>query len=602
MRRALYHPLAWFLGGAAYGLLAAIRLELLEPAWAPLVVMACTGFAFLVPALLALLGRLALHTLARRLGRTSTTFATSGLSPSASLVASLGSLALFWTVLFVVGDLVVSLAYRHESPGALLAARSLGALGAGALAWWLARRAALRAPRDGLPRARAIALGVGVLGLVAFGAARITAPPLPPPRPTVPAPPELAIRDTGLRVLLIGLDAATWKVVTPMAVAGELPAIASLEARGATSTVHAPPPRLSPVNWTTILTGRPEQEHGIHDYVHVALPGVPSFPFENMLRDRALLPFAFATLGEQQLGLAVGNPPPSTAVRTRALPHMLAAGNRSSLVLGMPCTWPVEPLPGLVVSNRYMPGEFDTFGHEGPPPGRLHPPDAEASLSALRVDSGGDPAPMLRKLGIVDDASIAELATWRYTRLNHLPMRLMADIHDSDETCFDVLEARWPSGEFGFGAALVNGIDVFTHAFWEERYPEEFGHPKSQHPEWGKLIGAYHRLVDARLGALLARLDPRTVVFVLSDHGMEASPGNLVWPGWHSEEGIFMAAGAPIRRGARVERVDFLDVAPTVLHLLGYPVPRDLKGRVLEEILEPEFLARFPVRSIASYE
>ncbi|HQY65375.1 MAG TPA: alkaline phosphatase family protein, partial [Polyangiaceae bacterium] len=144
--------------------------------------------------------------------------------------------------------------------------------------------------------------------------------------------------------------------------------------------------------------------------------------------------------------------------------------------------------------------------------------------------------------------------------------------------------------------------DVFPHACGEERYPEEFGHPKSQHPEWGKLIGAYHRLVDARLGALLARLDPRTVVFVLSDHGMEASPGNLVWPGWHSEEGIFMAAGAPIRRGARVERVDFLDVAPTVLHLLGYPVPRDLKGRVLEEILEPEFLARFPVRSIASYE
>ena len=74
-----------------------------------------------------------------------------------------------------------------------------------------------------------------------------------------------------------------------------------------------------------------------------------------------------------------------------------------------------------------------------------------------------------------------------------------------------------------------------------------------------------------------------------------------MWRGWHYEEGIFLAAGAPIRRGARVDKVDFLDVAPTVLHLLGYPVPRDLKGRVLEEILEPEFLARFPVRSIASF-
>jgi hypothetical protein len=43
-------------------------------------------------------------------------------------------------------------------------------------------------------------------------------------------------------------------------------------------------------------------------------------------------------------------------------------------------------------------------------------------------------------------------------------------------------------------------------------------------------------------------------------------------------------------------------VVPTLLYLLGYPVPDDLPGRVLTEMIEPEFLQRFPVRRIASYE
>ena len=34
---------------------------------------------------------------------------------------------------------------------------------------------------------------------------------------------------------------------------------------------------------------------------------------------------------------------------------------------------------------------------------------------------------------------------------------------------------------------------------------------------------------------------------------------------------------------------DLLDIAPTVLHLLGVPVPDDMDGRVLSELLDPSF-------------
>jgi len=45
-----------------------------------------------------------------------------------------------------------------------------------------------------------------------------------------------------------------------------------------------------------------------------------------------------------------------------------------------------------------------------------------------------------------------------------------------------------------------------------------------------------------------------------------------------------------------------LDVAPTLLYLMGLPVARDMEGRVLTEILEPSFARDHPVTFIPSYE
>ncbi len=57
--------------------------------------------------------------------------------------------------------------------------------------------------------------------------------------------------------------------------------------------------------------------------------------------------------------------------------------------------------------------------------------------------------------------------------------------------------------------------------------------------------------------------------------------------GDHRLEGILIAAGPAFRSGAEPRGAALLDVAPTVLHLLGVPVPDDMDGRVLTEILEP---------------
>jgi predicted AlkP superfamily pyrophosphatase or phosphodiesterase len=51
-------------------------------------------------------------------------------------------------------------------------------------------------------------------------------------------------------------------------------------------------------------------------------------------------------------------------------------------------------------------------------------------------------------------------------------------------------------------------------------------------------------------------------------------------------DGIFIASGAGIRRGVKLERVRNLDVAPTIARLLDLKLP-PVDGRVLEEILAP---------------
>ncbi|MCG3156571.1 MAG: hypothetical protein DKINENOH_03195 [bacterium] len=72
--------------------------------------------------------------------------------------------------------------------------------------------------------------------------------------------------------------------------------------------------------------------------------------------------------------------------------------------------------------------------------------------------------------------------------------------------------------------------------------------------------------------------------------------------GDHQLEGILIAAGPAIRRGATLQQASVLDVTPTLLALLGLPVGRDMDGRVLTEMLTPGFLSATPVQYRESWE
>jgi predicted AlkP superfamily phosphohydrolase/phosphomutase len=67
----------------------------------------------------------------------------------------------------------------------------------------------------------------------------------------------------------------------------------------------------------------------------------------------------------------------------------------------------------------------------------------------------------------------------------------------------------------------------------------------------------------------------------------------------HRRDGMVTLAGGPLRAGVRLAPHDIVDLAPTILHLLGMPVPEDMDGRVMAEAFLPGFLEEHPVQVTA---
>ena len=58
--------------------------------------------------------------------------------------------------------------------------------------------------------------------------------------------------------------------------------------------------------------------------------------------------------------------------------------------------------------------------------------------------------------------------------------------------------------------------------------------------------------------------------------------------GHHRMDGILFGKGPLFKSGEWLDTCKLVDLAPTILHLLGLPVPSDMDGRVLEEMFSDD--------------
>jgi predicted AlkP superfamily phosphohydrolase/phosphomutase len=128
-------------------------------------------------------------------------------------------------------------------------------------------------------------------------------------------------------------------------------------------------------------------------------------------------------------------------------------------------------------------------------------------------------------------------------------------------------------------------------------------------PDGEEIVAAVHRREDLFHGPEMERLPDLVVEFAqyrwlgkgnlrsrassLWDR-IEIEPGSKhSYVGSHRHEGIVALAGPSAAQGAALD-AGIADVAPTILYLLGQPLPTDLDGRLLVEALTPALLEDRP--------
>lgn len=95
---------------------------------------------------------------------------------------------------------------------------------------------------------------------------------------------------------------------------------------------------------------------------------------------------------------------------------------------------------------------------------------------------------------------------------------------------------------------------------------------------------------------ILLPKDPSDIFYGLSDFG-----SSRVWDetyrysGMHRPDGLFIAAGPGIRCAETYAGASLTDIAPTVLYWMGLPVPADMDGRPLVEIMTADHAASHSV-------
>jgi predicted AlkP superfamily phosphohydrolase/phosphomutase len=104
-------------------------------------------------------------------------------------------------------------------------------------------------------------------------------------------------------------------------------------------------------------------------------------------------------------------------------------------------------------------------------------------------------------------------------------------------------------------------------------------------------------------------MDKAPDIVVFYDHDLAGGPnpsGPLItpieqvtlkkWSGLHRMNGTLIMWGQDVQQGVAVEGANIVDLAPTILYLLGLPIPADMDGQVLTQALDPALPSSRPIR------
>ena len=359
------------------------------------------------------------------------------------------------------------------------------------------------------------------------------------------------------KILVIGWDAADWKVIMPLIEQGKMPTLAKFISEGVHGAIKTLDPPLSPMLWTSMATGYRADKHGITGFV------------EPLADNSGLRPVT------------------STSRKTRAIWNILHnQGMKSNVVSWWP-TNPTEPINGVMVSNHYQVAN-KPFGQDWDmPDGTVHPESMIDILKEQRVHpeelTGAHLLPFMPNLKEMDkkkdkrSKSIAKI------------IANAASVHAA--STYLQRETEWD-----FMAVYHDAIDHFCHGAMKFHPPQRPGIPDEVYNNYKDVVVSGYLFHDMMLERTLSQLDEDTTVIIVSDHGFHsdhlrpkyfvkepAAPAQE-----HSPFGMICMRGPGIKKGEKIYGASILDLTPTILALYGLPIGLTMEGKPLIQAFDQE--------------
>ncbi len=271
------------------------------------------------------------------------------------------------------------------------------------------------------------------------------------------------------RLMVLGLDGATWTVLDPMRKRGLMPNLDALLARAASGTLRSIIPPVTTAAWTSMMTGCGPARHGVFDHRYYD-----------------------AAEGRMKVNH-------SGRIRVPTLWHLLSASGRSIIALNLPGLYPPLKVRGIVVSG-------------------MDAPHLEVALSAAPEFAARRPTEApgygLTYFWKRVPQSLEELSTNAHLTVESFRGRAQGGL------LADELVPDW-------SVLLVQfqNLDPFQHRVWPYLNVDDTG---VDAPDWNAAAGSVIRGLDDAIGTLCELADRRgAAVMIVSDHGFGPCKGRI---------------------------------------------------------------------------
>ena len=297
------------------------------------------------------------------------------------------------------------------------------------------------------------------------------------------------------RVFVVGLDCAAPELVFDRW-RDDLPNLTYLAENGAYGELQSCIPAITVPAWSVMMSGKDPGQLGIYGF-----------------RNRS---------NHTYDGRFIAT---SDYVREKRVWDYLTDAGKSSVVIGVPQTYPVKPLSGKLISGFLAPGTQSEF---------TYPASLKEEVLRIAPDYDVD----VRQFRTDDKDYLLE-QIWRMT-----------------ESRFAVVDELLVQDPWDFFMVMEIGVDRIHHGFWSYHDKEHRRYTPGNPYE--NAIHDYYVYIDHRIGEWLDRIPKDTVVIVVSDHGAKRMDGGICLNEWLWQEGYLAFKEEP--KPGEITRFDDLEV------------------------------------------